>query len=267
MMIEILEETSSAELEALRLEALATLDAPMDGMWEAFALGAVPREIRWQGKRAGFFFVDDEGLILQFYVTPAYAQSRRDIFQAVLDRDEVRGAMVSTGDSDFLALCQKHQTSSEDHTLLYGDQHLVSIETPGGFETSLKVVEAGELDAIAKLQRESLDQDLGDWLLGYLANLIARRELHALRRQETVIATGEIRVSDSQKPYGDLGVITMRPHRGQGAAAYLLSQLKQRCHERGLLPICSTTTDNIAAQKAIEKAGFVPRHRMLRVAF
>ena len=48
---------------------------------------------------------------------------------------------------------------------------------------------------------------------------------------------------------------------------YINFALKQLCDDRGLVPICSTTADNVAAQRAITKAGFVSRHRILEVSF
>ena len=129
----------------------------------------------------------------------------------------------------------------------------------------MAVVEADELSRIAEIQRHSLDADPGEWLDGYLENLIARKELYALRENGEILATGEIRVSDSQPPFADLGVITRRQFRGRGVAAYLLGRLADQCLERKLRPICSTTVDNIASQRAIAKAGFLARHRLLEV--
>ena len=59
----------------------------------------------------------------------------------------------------------------------------------------------------------------------------------------------------------------MRRHRGRGVAPHVLWRLKQLCYDRELVPICSTTADNAAARRAIAKAGFVSRHRILKVAF
>ena len=117
------------------------------------------------------------------------------------------------------------------------------------------------------LERASLDADLGDWLTGYIANLVARGELFALRRGGELIGTGECRVSETQPPYADLGVIVGRDHRRQGVASHILRWLKDHCYGRDLDPICSTTVDNIGAQKAIVRAGFLSRQRMVEVSF
>ena len=235
-MIEILELPSGDELADLRRAYLASLSAPFDGMWEAFVAMARNREIRSAGERVGYFCVNDAGQILQFHLGTAFEPVAAELFAAVVARDEVKGAMVSTADPLFLCLCLDAHEQVEVHTYLYQDHHRGTSILADGDETTLAVVEPGELDEIAELQRQSLDQDPGEWLLGYLQNLIARRELYALRRGGEVLGTGEARVSDSQPPFVDLGVITMQHHRGQGVATHVLCCLKQVCADRDLVP-------------------------------
>ncbi len=265
--IEILEPESVEDLAGLRRAYLASLAAPCDGMWEAFATMGRHREVRSAGEQAGYYCVNDQGQLLQFFLAAPFENVAAELFAAAVARDEVKGAMVSTADPLFLSLCLDVQKDLGVHTYLYRDHHRGESRFATGQGVSFDVVEAGELEALAELQRNSLDQDPGDWLVGYLENLIARRELYNLRRGTEVLATGEARVSDSQPPYVDLGVITMRRHRGRGVATDVLCRLKQLCHERQLVPICSTTTDNPAARRAIARAGFVSRHRILKVAF
>ena len=266
-MIEILEQVSVDDLSGLRRAYLASQTAPFDGMWEALATMARQREIRSAGARAGYFCVNDEGRLLQFYVVAPFENVAAELFAAVVARDEVQGAMVSTADHLFLGLCLDIQKAVRVHSYLYRDHHRGESALAEGAEASFDVVEAGELDAITELQRASLDQDPGDWLVGYLENLIARRELHALRLGGEILGTGEARVSGSQPPFADLGVITMRRHRRRGVATHVLWRLKQLCYDRELVPICSTTAENVGARQAIAKAGFVSRHRILEVRF
>ena len=70
-------------------------------------------------------------------------------------------------------------------------------------EASLDVVEASELDAVAELQRDSLDQDPGDWLIGYLANLIRRLLAFALGRSLQVEDEGLVRAIQQRLEHED----------------------------------------------------------------
>ena len=266
-MIEIVEASSADDLAEMRRGYLASLAAPLDGMWEAFVAMGRQLEIRSAGERAGYFCFNNAGQLLQFHVAAPFESAAEKLFAAVVARDEVKGAMLSTADALFLGLCLDVQKALRVHTFLYADHHRGEVGLEGGAEASFDLVEASELEAITELQRDSLDQDPGDWLVGYLERLIGRRELHALRLDGEILGTGEARVSESQPPFVDLGVITVRRHRGRGVAPHILGRLKQRCYERELVPICSTTVENAGSRRAIAKAGFVSRHRMLEVGF
>lgn len=254
MIIGILEQASIDDLADSQRAYLASLAAHFYGMWEAFATMSNHRGIRSAGKRAGYFCVNDEGQLLQLYVAAPFEAAAAELFAAVVARDEVKGAMVSTADPFFLGLCLDHQKVIRVHTYLYQDHHPGESALAEGTEATFETMQIGELDVIVELQRYSLDQDPGDRLVGYLENMIARRQLYALRLDGEVLATGEVRVSDSQPPFADLGVITMRRHRRRGLAPHVLRRLKQLCYDRDLVPICSTTVENAAAQRAIQKA-------------
>ena len=65
----------------------------------------------------------------------------------------------------------------------------------------------------------------------------------------------------------DLGMIVAKEQRRKGLGSYILTLTKAYCYERKLLPICSCEATNIGSKKAIEKAGFVSRHRVLKCEF
>ncbi len=266
-MIEILEPAPFETFVDLRRDYLACLSAPFDGMWQAFATMSCHHELRAKGERAGYFCVNDEGHLLQFHVSPTFESLAEELFAAVIARREVGGTMVSTADCLFLGLCLDLHCKVEVHTYLYQDRQGSETTVFDDASLTFEPVQPEELESITELQRRSLDQDLGDWLIGYLENLITRRELFALCSGGQILGTGEARVSESQPPFVDLGVITAPGHRGKGVAHQILSRLKGLCYDRNLIPICSTTVGNLAARKAIAKAGFVARYRILQVTF
>ena len=236
-------------------------------MWDAFVAMSRRLEIRSAGERAGYFALNGAGQLLQFHLAAPFESAAAKLFAAVVARDEVKGAMVKHRRSSLPgALPRRSEGAKGAHLPLPGPSSRRG-GARGGRGASFDVVEASELEAIAELQRDSLDQDPGDWLVGYLERLIGRRELYALRVEGEIWGTGEARMSESQPPFVDLGVITMRPHRGRGVAPHVLGRLKQSCYERELVPICSTTVENASSRRAIAKAGFVSRHRILEVGF
>jgi GNAT superfamily N-acetyltransferase len=180
--------------------------------------------------------------------------------------DGVDGSVVSSFEP-WLALCLDAQKGVKVHSFLY--HGLLRPENPlHGFDhATFAVVSEAELKAVETFVRSCFEEDPGDWLSGYLENLVGRGELFTLCDSGAFLGTGELRVSDTQPPYADLGVIVSPAHRCRGLASYILSRLRERCHQGGLLPICSTTVANKSAQRAISKAGFVDRHRLLEILF
>jgi predicted acetyltransferase len=102
-----------------------------------------------------------------------------------------------------------------------------------------------------------LNKQVGmDDTFGYTENLVARKEIFMLKELNTIVATSECRMSDSQPGIADIGLIVNEKYRGKGIGTRILKQQVNSVLKAGSRPICSTTLDNIASRKAIEKSGF-----------
>ncbi len=257
-----------SSIATLKAQYLQNLVAPMDGMWDAGFTDPAPHwELRMDGERAGYYAANDEGTLLQFFVCPAFEQHGRALFDHVIAQASISEAVVSTIDPAFLSLCLDVQEKVTVHTYLYQVQRDVSPSHPEAHGTDFRKVVAAELDRVIPFQQACLggDHDLVGWLRGYSANLIQRGEMFVLCRDDTWLGLGECRKSDSQAGVADLGMMVTPEHRGKAWATYILSCLSARCRERGKKAICSTTIENVGAQKAIMRSGFVSNHRIMTV--
>ena len=189
------------------------------------------------------------------------------LFDHVTDQESLTKAVVSTIDPSFLSLCLDVQQAVTVHTLLYELHDTVSPNHPEADGTELRLLEAFELDRTVEIQQECLasSEDMSGWLRGYSSNLTAREELFVLCRGDDWIGLCEARKSDTQEGITDVGMMVAPTHRGLGWATYILARLTADCTARGRRPICSTTVDNVASQKAITRAGFISRHRIFDV--
>ena len=80
-----------------------------------------------------------------------------------------------------------------------------------------------------------------------------------------LVSMGESRGFDEyQTDYADLGVIVAEPGRGRGLATKVLKALVVMNEAKGLKSICSTENENVAAQKAIGRAGFFSGNRIVQ---
>ncbi len=63
-------------------------------------------------------------------------------------------------------------------------------------------------------------------------------------------------ISDTQLEIADIGIIVNKDYQGKGIATQVMQKQVNRVLKAGRKPVYSTTLNNIAARKIIEKAGF-----------
>jgi GNAT superfamily N-acetyltransferase len=248
-----------------RAAYLRTLMAPLDGMWEnGFLPMADHWEISHQNRPVGFCAINADRKMLSFDVPDAALQ--RAAFRACLAHLQASGAFVSTTEPAYLALCADHQSSMAVNALMYTamDAAPTPPQTPAGM--TVRAALPDDLDTAIGFGVAAIQADR-DWLTSYFQERIAKHELFGLWQGHALVATGECRISPNQQAVADVGMIVGQPYRKQGLATYMLRHLTSIAAQQELTVICSTESGNIAAQKAIERAGFVARHRLLDFEF
>lgn len=261
---------SLSSIVSLKSQYIQRLTAPLDGMWEVGIIGTAPHwEIQSQDQTIGYCAIDEHGMLLQFFLLPGFEKEGQKIFNSVLTQRSVAGAFASTIDPFFLSLCLDLHSDISVHTIIYELERARVPAHPGAKKAIFRKVEGSELDLAVAFQQRCLGAgpELGDWLRGYSSNLIAREELFVLCNGEGWMGLGEYRKSDTQDGVVDLGMMVDPDERGKGWATNILSRLVEGSDKQGHTPICSTTVENTASQKAITRAGFVGRHRIVKVSF
>lgn len=245
--------------------------APLDGMW---LCGLVPLARHYglyeASELAGFCCVNEDGYLLQFLMDPKYQQRSSELFASIVHGDlsagEIKGAFASTAEPEYLSLCADHYSSITVNALMYQ-----LADTPWSLQSrvvntplAMSAVEAPQLAEAVEFAMAAIGAP-PEWLTGYYANLIDRHELFGLWEEGRLIAAGESRgYDDYQTDYADVGVIVAASERSRGLATRVLKHLIAMNEEKSLSSICSTEAGNIAAQKAITRAGFLARNRILQ---
>lgn len=241
------------------------LTAPMDDMWEH---GIIPKGDYYEivnGQRIGYFVLDNNHAMLQFYIKKASRQILGQVFKHILETFHVEHALVSTYDPIFLSLCIEESQTIEINSILYRGINTETIEKPlASIEVTNAVAE--DFDSVIKYHEEKVDIS-GEWLIEYCKNLIGNNGLFLYKSDNEIIGTGEIRVSLSSPAYCNVGMTVAKDYRNKGIGSFILSDLKVNAQSRELKVICSTSIDNIASQKTILKSGFFPYNRILDVRF
>ena len=259
---------SPEAVAGLKKQYLEHTTAPLDGMW---LCGFVPVADHFAfmvaGRPVGYFCVNADGYLLQFFLDQEHRHEGQRLFHSMLHRAEsgvgrVRGAFVSTAEPLYLSLCLDHFAEFEVNALMYQRApHLGPAEIQ---PVDLRPIVERETPDAVEFAVDAIGAP-ADWLRDYYGNLISRTELHGVWREGQLIALGENRLNDGiQAGCADLGVVVGKTARRQGLATRVLAQLAATNDARDLRSICSTEVHNVAAQKAITRAGFFPEHRILR---
>lgn len=238
-------------IEDLRSQLYQKLTAPIDAMWELLYIASSQHHLIVKDDHTlGYCCINDQGSLLQLFLLPEYNSLMNQVIAELIKSELITTASLSSNEPISFNACLSLSKRIEVNTYCY--EHL---NAPRNIEPSLKLelVTTQAISAIKAFLKEQLGMDD---TFGYTENLVSRKEIFMLRQSNTVVATSECRMSDSQPSIADLGIVVNRDFQGKGIATQVLQMQVNRVLKAGRKPICSTTLDNIASQKAIEKAGF-----------
>ena len=263
--------SSPITLGDLKQGYLQQTTAPLDGMW---LFGFVPMASHYgfysDEQLIGYCAINEEGYLLQFFLSAPFQSQADTVFKSLFaDKSctgKVVGAFVSTAEPEYLSHCADSFTGFKVNSLMYQlDSHFCPRpELSENDSVSMVLVTREQLADAVEVAVNSIGAPR-EWLRGYYEKLIGREELFGFWKEKELVAMGESRGNDEyQKEHVDLGVIVATTHQGQGLATHILRTLATLTQAKGLMPICSTEKTNLAAQKAITRAGFVARHRILQ---
>jgi predicted acetyltransferase len=270
-MLEIKPIENLEEISALKQAYFAQSTSPLDGMWH---FGFVPMSAHFgfyeQETLVGYCCINDEGYMLQFYLTSEAKTDAKELFTLIAEQnsaviDTVNGAFVSTAEPQYMSLCLDTSSAVSVNALMYKQAKSSNKSHAAEFELTLAQPEL--LTQFVEFAATNIGAP-EQWLTDYFGNLISRKELFGYWNEGELFATGECRLFDEyQTEYADLGMIVAQSQRGKGIATQVLNWLVNSATQRDLTPICSTERGNIGAQKAIKRAGLLPLNRIVQIEF
>ena len=192
----------------------------------------------------------------------------------MLSGDLIQSATAGTFEPHYLSHCLDHQTRVEVRSYLFQDHKRVEPLLDSFPNAHFRLASPADADKLAVFygrndefeDTEAISEGFGS-RLNYARTLIEQEQVFILVNEHELLGVGECRISASQPPYADLGMITSKKQRRQGIGSYILARLKEHCYERGAEPICSCAAENLPSRKTIEKAGFITQHRLLDIQF
>lgn len=234
----------------------------IDGMWEVVYIASSQAYlIKNKNQNIGYCCINGEESLTQIFLCEGHNYLMNKVIHSLIESKLISSAKLSSIEPISFNACLAYSKSVDVNTYCFqyssqqkADQELLKME----------LVSPKEINAIKKFFK---DQVAFDDNFGYTENLVQRKELYVYKDSDKIIATGECRLSDSQLNFADIGVIVNRDFQKKGLGTKVLSCLTQKAKEANRQPICSTTFDNIASKRAIEKAGFFCSHIIFDINF
>lgn len=246
--------TDLEKISGLRQQFYQTLSGPLDGMWESLYIGGADNYlIQVQDEEVGYCCIDGDRSMVQAFLLPGYEGEMGRLVDVLVKESLVSSAKLSSIEPISFNACLSRASSCEVNTFCYAFSAVKMVSNEIEME-QVALTDVPEVKAYFKAQ-------IGfDDTFGYTQNLVMRQELYWLKDGDEVIATGECRLSDTQPTIADVGVVVNRAYQGKGRGRKVLKWLAGRARQSNRQPVCSTTKENIASQKAIQGAGFHCTH-------
>ncbi|NOQ27250.1 MAG: GNAT family N-acetyltransferase [Bacteroidales bacterium] len=238
-------------INSLRSKLYQKLTAPIDAMWEILYIGSSQHYlIENNNNTLGYCCIDEEGCLTQIFLEEDYCSIMDKVIEELIKTELIKSASLSSNEPIAFSACLFHSKSIKTNTFCFEHTNR-AVEVNS--DLNVELVTTKEIPAVKAFLKEQVGMDD---TFGYTENLVSRKEIFMLKESGVLIATSECRMSDSQAEIADLGIIVNRDHQGKGIATQVMQMQVNRVIKAGRKPICSTTLDNIASRKAIEKSGF-----------
>lgn len=246
----------------LRSKLYQKLTAPIDAMWEQLYIASSQQYLIENNNRiVGYCCINDEACLVQMFLFEEYNSKTKHVITALIDEKLITSARLSSNELISFNTCLSLSKSIKVNTFCF--EHTGStVEIDSTL--NLELVTSNDIPSVKVFLKEQVGMDD---TFGYTENLVSRKEIFVVKQAEVIIATSECRMSDSQPEIADLGIIVNKYFQGKGIAKQVMQMQVNRVLKANRKPICSTTLDNVAARKAIEKLGFYCSNIIFDIVF
>lgn len=205
---------------------------------------------------AGYFILNKDGVMLEFYLAQEYLTRKEEIFSKALQNYSIRKVYCKTFDSILLICSQSFSRSARIMSTIFRDYfNGASTES----DSSIRIRLATEADISRLLSYDSGLYETPEELRYTVSN----RMVYMFEKENSLIGCGYLIKILPDKNYYDIGMWVNPDFRNEGYAAMIISHLKKLCFSHGYIPVCGCRVDNVASRKTLEKTGFVSKHAII----
>jgi len=214
--------------------------------------------LRIDSVETGYVILNNEGVLIEFYVSPKYISQSNKIFKQVISELSITDIYCKSFDSLLLNNCLLNLYSYSLVGLLYRDYVAPLVATAP--KVTYKKSHLSSAEFLAS-QDDSIMElfDTKEQVAYYIQN----HDVFEFYKDEVFFGCGMVIRTHPDWNFCDLGVWVAPPQRGKSLGAQIILNLREFALKNGLKPSCGCAIDNIASQKTIEKSGYISRYSVI----
>jgi len=175
----------------------------------------------------------DTPTLYHVYVVPTHRQRLLDLYRCLVEVSEAVQITVQSNDPLATVMLHAYVPQSASNAILFHDRHVTALAPAGALYRDATAAEAPDVPS-QELKYRGVVEVGGQ-----------------------VAATGGV-LFHYNRPFGDIYMDVNESFRRRGLGSFIVQELKRVCYENGHVPAARTNRDNIASQRTLQKAGFVP---------
>ncbi len=211
-------------------------------------------------KPSGYFFLGNDGALLEYFIIPEYIDLVDRIFQEIVRAFAVQTALCKSFDYTLLSCCIAVQKSVKAIGIHFRERREKPLP-PLNPAVQIRFAKPADEHKIAQMNEEVFEED------EQISDYIKTQRILVFTIKDTILGFGIFARVIPGRPEFDIGMLVDKPFRKQGYGSYIIHYLAEYCRKNGWRGICGCAIDNIASRKSLEKAGFIARYRLLEFTF
>ena len=245
-----------AEIRSLRELYIDSLAFPIELYIEWRIKDGYSFKIYLNTDLIGYFILDKENSLIEFYLLPLHQSKCCDIFNDISKNKELESVTVLSFDSMTLKCCLENNYPYKILGKLFRDYLTTQPEDVSRF--TKRIVTTDDYAELLGYEDELYESE------AELAYMINNKIMHLYYLRDKLVGCGYLIKIIEHKSWHDIGMWVHKPYRKQGIGTKIISDLKNHCLLNNFIPTCGCAADNIASQKTLEKNGFITKHHLLQ---
>jgi hypothetical protein len=250
--------TEIDKIAEFRIEYLNSLPEFQELFLELMINNSDAYLLQIDNKDIGYAIVNNDHILIEFYVMNLYISSSYDIFSQVVNELSFNEIYCKSFDSLLLNNCLLSSFSYSVAGVLFRDY----VEPLILLDSSIRMTKA-KLSSIGLLinQDDSIKElfETED----QLRNFIENENVFEFYKNDEFVGCGMIIRTISDWNYCDLGVWIKPSKRGNKIGSQIILNLREFAIKNNMNPSCGCASENIASQKIIERSGFVSKYKLI----